>query len=114
MKQDRGDVPVVRLHVGGLVAAGFDGSGRYLLTISHSGRGVFDTTDWRRVARDEVIEYPEAGTARSIGPINGECLSVTEVDYAGGRLTLVSPDGRHVLTYEDGVIEIRSAASKSP
>ena len=29
------------LHIGGLVAAGFDPSGAYLLTITHSGRGVF-------------------------------------------------------------------------
>jgi len=31
------------LFVGGLVAMGFDPSGKFLLTITHSGRGVFAT-----------------------------------------------------------------------
>src|SRR5476651_2004795 len=40
------------LHVGGLVAFGFDVSGDYLLVITHAGRGVFCTSSWHRVARD--------------------------------------------------------------
>ena len=45
------------LHVGGLVAAGFDPSGAYLLTITHSGRGVFATQTWSRVARNTELAY---------------------------------------------------------
>ena len=48
------------LHMGGLVAAGFDPSGAYLLTITHSGRGVFSTQTWERVARNTELAYPEA------------------------------------------------------
>ena len=47
------------LHVGGLVAMGFDASGNYLLTISHAGRGVFSTRTWERVARDPELAYPK-------------------------------------------------------
>jgi hypothetical protein len=39
------------LFIGGLVAADFDSTGAYLLTVSHSGRGVFSTDSWERVAR---------------------------------------------------------------
>jgi hypothetical protein len=39
------------LLVGGLVAMGFDNTGKYLLTVSHSGRGVFVTETWKPVAR---------------------------------------------------------------
>ena len=34
------------LSVGGLVAMGLDETGNYLLTVTHSGRGVFDTRTW--------------------------------------------------------------------
>ncbi len=54
------------LHIGGLVAAGFDPSGRFLLTVSHDGRGVYDTNNWERVARDYDLAYPENGYAIGI------------------------------------------------
>jgi hypothetical protein len=34
--------------IGGLVAAGFDSSEANLLTVTHSGRGVFATATWER------------------------------------------------------------------
>ena len=37
------------LHIGGVVAVGYDASGAYLLTITHSGRGVYSTQTWERV-----------------------------------------------------------------
>jgi len=48
------------IFIGGLVAAGFDPEGKYLLVVSHSGRGVFDTHSWECVARDTELSYPEA------------------------------------------------------
>jgi hypothetical protein len=48
---------------------GFDASGEYLLTISHSGRGVFSTRTWERVSRDPELVYPEGGFGLGIGPI---------------------------------------------
>src|SRR5689334_17529198 len=59
------------LHVGGLIAMGFDPSGEYLLTISHAGRGVFSTRTWERVARDSALAYPADGHGVGIGPIAG-------------------------------------------
>ena len=60
------------LHLGGLMAVGFDATGKYLLTVSHSGRGVFSTESWERVARDYELVYPEEGIALGIGPAPGD------------------------------------------
>jgi hypothetical protein len=51
--------PLRYLHVGGLVAMRFDPSGEYLLRVSHSGRGVFSTRTWERVARDRNWRIPK-------------------------------------------------------
>ena len=64
------------LFIGGLVAAGFDTAGKYLLTVSHSGRGVFSTATWERVARDASVIYPDAGTIAGIGPLDGISVPV--------------------------------------
>jgi hypothetical protein len=92
------------LFVGGLVAAGFDPSGRFLLTVSHAGRGVFAVGTWERVARDSTLAYPENGYAIGIGPIEGQAIKVTE-DYEG-ILKLTSPDGSFHLVYDSGTITI--------
>jgi hypothetical protein len=92
--------------IGGLVAAGFDPTGAYLLTVSHSGRGVFSTASWERVARDTIPVYPEAGVATGIGPIDGVSIHVKEIDYDTGRLRFSSPDGRLSFDYEDGALTI--------
>ena len=51
------------LMIGGLVAMGFDASGKFLLTVSHSGRAVFSVENWQRVARDTALAYPADGVA---------------------------------------------------
>lgn len=94
------------LHIGGLVAVGFDASGAYLLTITHSGRGVFSTRTWERVARDTEPAYPEAGFAVGIGPIDGQAIPVTEMDFDIGEMRVVSPDGRIVLECESSGIAV--------
>jgi len=98
------------LLIGGLVAAGFDPSGAYLLTISHSGRGVFSTVSWERVARDTQLAYPEAGIGRGIGPLDGVSVPVKEIDYDTGQLRFSSPDGRLSFEYEEGTLTITNAA----
>jgi hypothetical protein len=92
--------------IGGLVAAGFDPSGRYLLTISHAGRGVFSTESWLRVARDYDLAYPENGVGIGIGPIAGQPIPVNEMDYASGTMQLRSPDGRIALKCESSEIVV--------
>ena len=56
------------LHIGGLVALGFDPSGEFLLVITHSGRGVFSTRTWERLSRSTELAYPEGGFGVGIGP----------------------------------------------
>lgn len=94
------------LHVGGVVAMGFALDGEYLLVVSHSGRGVFCTRTWERVARDLELEYPEDGCGIGIGPIDGMKVAVTEIDYDTEKLSLKSPDGLLTLDYESGTITI--------
>ncbi len=94
------------LHIGGLIAAGFDPTGTYLLTISHSGRGVFATATWERVARDSNLAYPENGHAIGIGPIDGVSIPVTEIDYDTGILRFSNPDGTSSFEYESGTLTV--------
>jgi hypothetical protein len=94
------------LHIGGLVAAGFDSSGNYLLTITHSGRGVFSTKTWQRVARDTKLAYPRDGIGEGIGPISGQSIPVTEMDFEIGEMELESADGRIILECESSGIAV--------
>ncbi len=97
---------VKHLFVGGLVALGFDATGKFLLTISHSGRGVFAVGTWERVARDAKLAYPEAGKAVGIGPIDGQVFPVLERDETRAQITMNSPDGRFQLIGESDRITI--------
>lgn len=92
--------------IGGLVAVGFDASGAYLLTVTHSGRGVFSTETWARVARDYEVVYAKDGKCHGIGPINGEIITVTEMDYQKDAMHLKSSDGRITLECESSVINV--------
>jgi hypothetical protein len=94
------------LFVGGLVAMGFDPSGRFLLTVTHSGRGVFATETWERVARDLTLAYPDAGKAVGIGPIDGQVIDVQERDERRDQIVMQSPDGRFRLLGESEGITI--------
>lgn len=98
----------IHLNIGGLIAAGFDATGSYLLTVSHSGRGVFLTTTLERVARDYSVIYPEKGTSIGIGPIEGQVIPVTELNHQTGEILLRSPDGKLALNYEDGCITMET------
>ena len=97
------------LNIGGLVAAGFDASSAYLLTITHSGRGVFSTRTWERVARDYDLAYPKNRSGIGIGPINGQTIPVTEMDYDTETFRLTSPDGKIVLNCESSGISVEAA-----
>lgn len=99
---------LAQLHVGGLVAVGVDKAGRYFLTVSHSGRGVFDTGSWQRVARDTELAYPINGRAVGIGPLAGHELSVAEIDYSTSTLDAVEVGGHFVVSYAEGIIIIDS------
>ena len=95
------------LLVGGVVAVGFDPTGEYLLVISHSGRGVFSTKTWTRVARDVELAYPVAGVGVGIGPIADQRLPVSEMPYEIGHFDVQSLDGRICLHCESDGITVR-------
>ncbi len=83
---------------------GFDPTGLYLLTVSHSGRGLFAVGTWERVARDAGIAYPRDGKAVGIGPIQGQLVEVLERDEQGEQIAMISPDGRfHLLGSSEGI-----------
>jgi hypothetical protein len=83
---------------------GFDSTGKFLLAVSHSGRGVYSTDTWDRVARDTRLAYPVDGKAIGIGPIEGEVISVEEKDETRDRMEMDSADGRfHLLGESDGI-----------
>lgn len=94
------------LFVGGLVAMGFDATGRFLLTVSHSGRGVFAVGTWERVAHDAELAYPDAGKAVGIGPIHGQVIEVLERDERREQIAMQSPEGRYHLLGESNGITI--------
>ena len=83
---------------------GFDATGKYLLTVSHSGRGVFSTDTWERVARDSSLAYSADGKAVGIGPLQGQVNGVLERDERRDRMEMQSPDGRyHLVGESDGI-----------
>ena len=83
---------------------GFDSTGKYLLTFSHSGRGVYTTDTWERIARDTTLAYPNEGKAAGIGPIADQDISVVERNENRDQIELVSPDGRsHLVGESDGI-----------
>src|SRR5262245_15435938 len=95
------------LHVGGLIAVGFDPAEEYLLVISHSGRGVFSTHKWERVARDSEPAYPENGLGVGIGPIAGAKIPVTEMYWENeGERQVRSPSGKIELLCESSGIQV--------
>lgn len=101
------------LFIGGLVAAGFDPTGRYLLAVSHAGRGVFSVGDWQRVARDNELAYPEDGHAIGIGPIQGLVIPIVELDYDTGKLAFTSADGKYAFDYEWGTLAVTAAITST-
>jgi hypothetical protein len=97
--------------IGGLVAAGFDSSGAYLLTVTHSGRGVFATATWERVARDYDLSYPTDGMTTGIGPIDGQAIPVTEMDFQKGSMRLTTSNGKMTINCESSgiLVEVSDA-----
>ena len=94
------------LNIGGLVAIGFDPTGEFMLTISHSGRGVYRTGTWERLARDIDLAYPTGGIGIGIGPIAEQEIPVAEVNYDTGVLELPTPRKDFNIHYSEGTVTI--------
>jgi len=97
---------VKHISIGGVVAAGCDPNMEYLITVSHSGRGVFSLDSFERVARDYSVIYPDDGTIEGIGPLDGVSVPVTEIDYDSGKLEFQSADSALSFVYESGTFSI--------
>lgn len=87
---------VSSIAVGGFEALGFSRDSRYLLIVSSSGRGVYDSESGERLARDSSNEAGdwydlEALTVQGIGPLADQSISVAGIH--GGGLPLVTLDG---------------------
>lgn len=86
--------------VGGLELVGFDRTGRYLLTVSSSGRGLFDCTSGEKIAR----ETDNAGAwlddahleCEGLGPIAGQTVKLAGL--AGGGLRRSGSEGWSIET----------------
>ncbi|XVJ60295.1 MAG: hypothetical protein HEQ23_13220 [Tepidisphaera sp.] len=91
------------LHIGGVVAIGFDASEEHMLVVSHAGRGMFTTRDWVRVARDYEVVYPDGDVSMGIGPLDGQKVAVQPVE---NDTRVTSPSARIVLFYDSGTVEI--------
>ena len=66
----------------------------------------FRREPWERVARNTELAYPENGIGIGIGPIDGEAIPVSEMDYKTGQMRLTSADGRIILDCESSDIMV--------
>jgi hypothetical protein len=85
---------VATLQVGGLVAAGFDDTGRYLLLCSRAGRGLYDSFTGKLMVRDRRAPYPidfSRLEAEGIGKCTGMCFRIAGL--CGGGFSLISASG---------------------
>jgi len=87
---------VTAVAIGSFEALGFSTDSRYLLVVSSSGRGVFDSTSGEQLARDSSSTTGDwynlkALTVDGIGPMAGQSMSVSGIH--GGGLPLVTLDG---------------------
>ena len=88
---------------------GLDESGQYLLTVSHSGRAVFSTRTWERIARDAGVVYPAAGRCTGIGPLSGHSVAVQVRDETRPTIRLLC--GPFELVGESDGVTIAAARS---
>ena len=97
---------------------GFDKTGKFLLTVSHSGRGVYATETWERIARNQELAFPKNGLAEGIGPLEGQVIAVDHRDQNKERIEMDSPDGLYKLLGESDGITItkitKSEGNPSP
>lgn len=99
------------LHVGGVIAMGFDSTGNFLLVVSHSGCGVYAVNTWEKVGRNFDSVSLEHGVVAAIPPIEDDLVPVKQINFETGELFLSSPNNDFSLCYREGTIEIRSEST---
>jgi len=120
-----------KLIVGGATSVGIDPSSRYLLVVSHSGRGLFKLSDGTRVARDSGVFGPWyfGAECEGFGPLNGVKIPIfgfghktplvilheldrSQIEYVLEELrgVVISPDRKYLgVGYTDEVQVYKSA-----
>lgn len=98
---------VAHHNVGGLTEVGFSPDERYLLVVSHSGRGLVEVNSGLRIARDPEIPWirspwrdEPARKMRGIGPASGIQFSVAGL--WGGSIPSTTHDGWSVAAKGSG------------
>lgn len=91
--------PIVAVSVGGLTEVGFADNSELLLVLSWQGRGVFDCSDGRRLARDTSADRTDWYghdnlIANGFGPLEGQYIRLCGL--WGGGLPLFTKDGWRV------------------
>jgi len=83
--------------MGGLIAIGIDSTNRFLLAVSHSGRGLFDLESGERIARD-YEDWPgrswyimDVNKCQAIGSLKDEIFDI--VGFHGGTAYKSTKDG---------------------
>ena len=72
---------------------------------------MFSTATWDALARDVELAYPVGGVGLGIGPIAGQAIPVTEMNYDTGEMRVAGPGGGFVLECESsGIAVVESAA----
>jgi len=87
---------VASVAIGGFEALGFSSDSRYLLIVSSSGRGVFDSETGQELARASSSAPGdwynlEELTVAGIGPLSGQSIRIAGIH--GGGLPLITLDG---------------------
>lgn len=97
--------------IGGLIAMGVDSTEEYLLTVSHSGRGLFSLETLEKIARSEETIYPENGFIGGIGSVSSETIRVIERNETIDVIELELPDKNLVLTGEADSITVKTSSN---
>ena len=121
-----------KLIVGGATSVGIDPSSRYLVVISHSGRGLFKLADGRRVARDTEVfgAWYYGAQCEGFGPLDGVKIPIfgfghktpsiilnelerSQIEFSVEDLrgVVISPDRKHLAVGYTDEIQIYKSIS---
>ncbi|MBN1500582.1 MAG: hypothetical protein JW982_10515 [Spirochaetes bacterium] len=90
--------------IGGLVAIGFDSNEKYLLLITHSGRGLFEIKTMNKIARDYEVMYPNNSEIKGIGILQEEIIKVYEFEF-NNKLEIYTKSNKYKFVAESDSIE---------
>ncbi|MBN1499383.1 MAG: hypothetical protein JW982_04480 [Spirochaetes bacterium] len=90
--------------IGGLVAIGFDSNEKYLLLVTHTGRGLFEIESMNRIARDYEVIYPNNSKIEGIGILQEKIIKVYEFDF-NNKLEVYTKSNKYKFVAESDSIE---------